>query len=91
MRAYKFLTSVYALEALSMRDIKVSRFQRSLMQQMGADYASVLEFARKARPAILAVKQVSRIKLSFPQTGGGLWLHPSPTAIPPRKPRTITQ
>jgi hypothetical protein len=62
---------------------------RSLMQQMGAGYTNVWEFARKAQAALRAVKEVSHIKISFPQTGGGLWLHPSQTAIPRRTPRTI--
>lgn len=62
---------------------------RSLAEQMGANYGEVREFARQARKALQAVQAVSHIKLSFPKTGGGLWLHPSPPAVAQRPVRTF--
>jgi hypothetical protein len=61
----------------------------SLMQQMGAEYTDVKNFARKARPALrkisalypalnLAMTDETRAALK-----GGFWLHPSAPSVPP--------
>lgn len=61
---------------------------RSLAEQMGANYGEVKEFARNSRRILRAVVECSHVKVTFPKTGGGLWLHPSPPAVP-RRPATI--
>jgi hypothetical protein len=55
---------------------------QGLMQQMGAEYNSEKEFARKAKAALLKIKAVyPALKLDFAK--GGIVLHPSLTAIAP--------
>jgi hypothetical protein len=63
-----------------------------LMQQMGAEYKNIDEFARNARRALRDIRAVYPV-LKFECAKGGLVLHPSLTAIAPapkRQPITIT-
>lgn len=68
------------------RVFKLSRRQfipwQGLMQQMGSEYKSEKEFARKAKGALRKIRAVyPALKLDFAK--GGLVLHPSLTAIVP--------
>ena len=59
---------------------------RGLVQQLGADYADLDNFRKKAKAAIKKVKAVSP-GLHFEFTDGGLILHPGKSAIAPKRGR----
>lgn len=57
---------------------------RSLVQQLGSDYADIDNFRRKTKAAICKVKAVSPgLHVEF--TNGGIILHPGKLAVSPKK------